>query len=200
MDYYFGAPGEAGPRGPWGMIQGLQVAPPELIAATAPLLVAAIGSRTTHAQIYLLCIGHELPDPRNRVELDGRHLDRYGLPLTRIWHRYGRRDVAARRALLGAANRVLRQAGAWVRVRRMIGTFSHAIGTCRFGVDPERAALDRWCRVFGIKNLFVVDGSFMPSAGAVNPSLTIAANGLRVGEYVVDSWRSLAQRGPGCVG
>jgi choline dehydrogenase-like flavoprotein len=54
--------------------------------------------------------------------------------------------------------------------------------------------LDPWCRFFGMRNLFVVDSSFMPSAGGVNPSLTIAANALRVGRYIVANWDGLAAR------
>ena len=55
--------------------------------------------------------------------------------------------------------------------------------------------LDPWCRFFGIRNLFVVDGSFMPSSGGVNPSLTIAANGLRVGRFLVEEWQRIGERG-----
>jgi choline dehydrogenase-like flavoprotein len=77
-----------------------------------------------------------------------------------------------------------------------IHTYSHAIGTCRFGLNPERAVLDRRCNFFGVPNLFVVDGSFLPSSGGVNPSLTIAANGLRVGAYLADHWDDVVRRGP----
>jgi choline dehydrogenase-like flavoprotein len=50
------------------------------------------------------------------------------------------------------------------------------------GVDPHAAALDAVCRFRGTENLYVVDGSCFPTAAAVNPSLTIAANALRVGQ------------------
>ena len=58
----------------------------------------------------------------------------------------------------------------------------------RFGSDPEQAVLDPWCRFYGTPNLFVVDSSFMPTSAGVNPSLTIAANGLRVGSHIADNW------------
>ena len=58
-------------------------------------------------------------------------------------------------------------------------------------VVTARAGLDPWCRFFGVPNLFVVDASFMPSSGGVNPSLTIAANALRVGEHLVAEWDQL---------
>jgi choline dehydrogenase-like flavoprotein len=68
--------------------------------------------------------------------------------------------------------------------------YGHACGTCRFGDDPETSVLDRNNRAHGISNLYVVDGSFFPSSGGTNPSLTIAANALRVAEVVHDQLRS----------
>lgn len=62
--------------------------------------------------------------------------------------------------------------------------YGHPCGTCRFGDDPATSVLDASCRVHGIDNLYVVDASFMPSSGGVNPALTIAANALRVGDIV----------------
>lgn len=60
----------------------------------------------------------------------------------------------------------------------------HACGTCRFGDDPKTSVLDKNNRSHDISNLFVVDGSFFPSSGGTNPSLTIAANALRVGLFM----------------
>lgn len=62
--------------------------------------------------------------------------------------------------------------------------FGHACGTCRFGDDPLTSVLDRNNRSHDIENLYVVDASFFPSSGGSNPSLTIAANALRVAEVV----------------
>jgi choline dehydrogenase-like flavoprotein len=67
--------------------------------------------------------------------------------------------------------------------------FGHPTGTCRFGHDPATSVLDPNCRSHEVKNLYVVDASFMPSCGATNPSLTIAANALRVGEAIGDRLR-----------
>ena len=58
-------------------------------------------------------------------------------------------------------------------------------GTCRFGTDPARSVLDADCRAHEAENLFVTDGSFMPSGGSVPPTFTIYANALRVGEKIV---------------
>jgi len=65
-----------------------------------------------------------------------------------------------------------------------IAAVAHQNGTARFGKDPKTSVLDVHCRSHDIKNLFVVDGSFFVSSSAVNPSLTIMANALRVGDYI----------------
>jgi choline dehydrogenase-like flavoprotein len=62
----------------------------------------------------------------------------------------------------------------------------HQNGTCRFGSDPKTSVLNLDCRTHDIENLYVVDASFFPSCGAVNPSLTIIANALRVGDRLLE--------------
>ena len=63
---------------------------------------------------------------------------------------------------------------------------AHQVGTIRFGRDPRSSALDVNCRAHDLDNLYVVDGSFFPSSGAVNPALTIMANALRVGDHLLE--------------
>jgi choline dehydrogenase-like flavoprotein len=65
-----------------------------------------------------------------------------------------------------------------------IGGTAHQAGTLRFGPDPATSVLDRDCRAHGIDNLYVTDASFFPSIGAVNPTLTIIANALRVADRI----------------
>jgi choline dehydrogenase-like flavoprotein len=61
---------------------------------------------------------------------------------------------------------------------------AHQAGTCRFGADPATSVLDTNCKAHELDNLYVVDTSFFPSIGAVNPALTAMANALRVGEHL----------------
>ena len=63
---------------------------------------------------------------------------------------------------------------------------AHQNGTVRFGRDPKTSALDVNCKAHEVDNLYVVDGSFFPSSGAVNPALTIMANALRVGDRILE--------------
>ena len=66
---------------------------------------------------------------------------------------------------------------------------AHQNGTVRFGRDPRTSALDASCKAHELDNLYVVDASFFPSSGAVNPSLTIMANALRVGDRLLERLR-----------
>ena len=69
---------------------------------------------------------------------------------------------------------------------------AHQVGTIRFGDDPRSSALNRDCRSHEIDNLYVVDGSFFVSSGAVNPALTIIANALRVGDHLMERMKCTA--------
>lgn len=66
---------------------------------------------------------------------------------------------------------------------------AHQCGTIRFGRDAKTSALDVDCKAHDLDNLYVVDGSFFPSSGAVNPALTIMANALRVGDHLLERLR-----------
>jgi choline dehydrogenase-like flavoprotein len=65
-----------------------------------------------------------------------------------------------------------------------IGGVAHQAGTCRFRTDRETSVLDTNCKAHELDNLYVVDTSFFPSIGAVNPALTVMANALRVGDHL----------------
>jgi choline dehydrogenase-like flavoprotein len=65
-----------------------------------------------------------------------------------------------------------------------VSATAHQAGTVRFGTDPRTSALDINCKAHDVDNLYVIDGSFMPSIGAVNPTLTIIANALRVADHI----------------
>ena len=61
---------------------------------------------------------------------------------------------------------------------------AHQVGTTRFGTDPKSSVLDPFCKAHELDNLYVVDSSFFVSAAAVNPTLTIVANAMRVGDHL----------------
>jgi choline dehydrogenase-like flavoprotein len=67
-----------------------------------------------------------------------------------------------------------------------IAGVAHQAGTVRFGTDPSTSVLDVNCKAHELDNLYVVDTSFLPSIGAVNPALTAIANALRVGDHLLE--------------
>lgn len=182
QDYYFGHPRVAEPVGKLGGMQQVQTPSNGVIRSALPDALASLLRPAARRLVGLLVMAEDRPQARNRVEL-GRGGEG-ALPPLRVRHGYSDRDLAARGALIEEAKRVLSEAGALFSYVHRIDTFSHALGTVRMGEDPERAPLDPDCRFRGLRNLWVVDGSALPTAGAVNPSLTIAANALRAGERI----------------
>jgi choline dehydrogenase-like flavoprotein len=75
-------------------------------------------------------------------------------------------------------------------------TNAHQCGTVRFGSDPSSSALDVDCRAHDVDNLYVVDTSFFPSSGAVNPALTAMANALRVGDHLLERLAAHVEAAP----
>ena len=95
-------------------------------------------------------------------------------------------DLAAHRQLLKRGRRMLQRAGYPIIFSQQmrIETNSHQCGTLKMGNDPATSVLDPYCRMHGLTNLRVVDASFFPSSGAMNPALTIAAQALRVADHM----------------
>jgi choline dehydrogenase-like flavoprotein len=185
-DYYFGHPSIDSPPGKLGCIQ--QWGTPQVDYVLNYLtgwkrLAARMGVPHTTG---LIVIAEDQPRRDNRVSLMPDSTTAFGVPGATISHTYTARDLAARRALVGSARRILRRAGALRTFEHDILTFSHAAGTVRLGPDPARSPLDSRGAYRGLDNLYVTDGSALPKAGGVNPSLTIAANALRTGERIVD--------------
>jgi len=166
-----------------GIIQDMVMPPREVVRALGPpgfRWAAGLGANNLQT---LLCIAEDEPQADNAVSLSQR-TDAFALPVATVRHEYSRADVGRRNKLVRAARRILRRAGGWVGKERLIDSFSHAVGTARFARSPEEGALSPECRVWAFPNLFVADGSFMPTSGGVNPSLTITANAFRVAGHI----------------
>ena len=74
---------------------------------------------------------------------------------------------------------------AYFKKRIPIEGVGHQNGTCRMGTDPASSVLDVNCKAHDLDNLYVIDASFFVSASAVNPSLTIIANAIRIAEHLL---------------
>jgi choline dehydrogenase-like flavoprotein len=184
-DFYFGHPSVRHPRGKLGCIQQVMSPPLGLVRARVPRPFHPLINAAADHVTGLLVVAEDQPRAENRLTLDPANLDRFGLPQGVVEHHYTPRDLAARTALLRKARQLLRTSGAYLMYVHRITTFSHAVGTVRTGVDPRTSALDEYCRFRGVDNLYVLDGSFMPTAAAVNPSLTIVANALRSADHMI---------------
>lgn len=176
MDFYRSA----------GCIQ--QMTPPEgLVRAYLPRLLRSPAAMFLSRASGLLIIAEDQPRRDNVVSVDSTQRDRYGLPKLVVRHSYSARDESLAATLIGHARRILREAGARLTVVHPIETFSHALGTVRMGIDDRSSPLDLEGRYRGLDNLFVVDGSTLPRSAGLNPSLTIAANALRIGACIARS-------------
>ncbi|KUM84974.1 MULTISPECIES: GMC oxidoreductase [Streptomyces] len=138
-----------------------------------------------HAVDFWLC-GEDLPLPESRVTLDkddGIHLaldEKNNIAgLKRLQHK-----LRGMLGHLGMHEHHLLDHSIYLHKGMPIGATAHQAGTVRFGDDPRSSALDVNCKAHDLDNLYVVDTSFFPSIGAVNPSLTAIANALRVGDHI----------------
>lgn len=169
-----------------GVIQDMCMPPADAVKHLAPRGVRTMAYLLSRRIQSLLCIAEDIPQAENRIAL-AEARDDVGLERIEITHNYHPSDIERRDYLVKRARRVLRRAGGKIGQVRLIDSFSHAVGTVRFGHRDDQAVLDTDCRAFATKNLYVVDGSFMPTSGGVNPSLTIAANALRVADRLIQS-------------
>ena len=168
-----------------GVIQDIYTPDAGVVRRAAGRLAGAFLRRPVVDRLQnLLCVAEDEPDPDNRVSL-APEADRQGRIPVRIAHRYRESDRARLALLTREAARILRAAGALASHVWRITSFSHAVGTLRMGTGAGESVLDADGRVRGTGNLFVTDGSAFPASGGVNPSLTIAANALRVADGIV---------------
>jgi choline dehydrogenase-like flavoprotein len=131
-----------------------------------------------------------LPLPDNRVTLAVDTVDRHGLPVARMDYTQcdnDRDNIAFAKRTLRA---ILKAAGAQDILE--IDRYAHLVGGCRMGVDPEHSVVDADHRVWGLANLFVCDGSVMPTQGSANPALTIMALASRLA-HRLDAGRAHAR-------
>jgi choline dehydrogenase-like flavoprotein len=182
-DFYLNAPDY---EFPLGNIQMLGKSQGPMFKDDAPKFAPgfALDQMAKHAVDFWLT-GEDLPLPQNRVTLNSRgeiqlHYEFTNLePVNRL-----------RQKLQGMLEHMdmhphLIPNNLYLGKHIPIAGVGHQSGTCRFGTDPKTSVLDVNCKAHELDNLYVVDTSFFPSIGAVNPSLTAIANALRVGDHLL---------------
>jgi choline dehydrogenase-like flavoprotein len=174
---------------PWGGIQMLGKSDGEELRGKAPHFLAW-GAKLVPGRALETCAKHavdfwlsseDLPHPDNRVSIDDDGTVRLALVetnpegLKRL-----RRKFQSMLSDLGMHDG-LHERKLYLHEAMDIAATAHQAGTARFGTEPATSVLDTDCKAHELDNLYVVDSSFFPSIGAVNPTLTIIANALRVG-------------------
>jgi len=143
-------------------------------------LLAAMQDYNHYAAIGVL--GEILPDARNYVSIHPTAKDQYGIPTSYVHFNLFENDRRMMRAGIATAKTVLHAAGA--TETHSVNRYAHLVGTCRMGFTPDDSVLDRWGRTWDVPNLFVCDGSALPTQGSANPALTISALAARTADWL----------------
>lgn len=133
--------------------------------------------------------GETLPFHKNHVYIDKSKKDKWGQPVLAIDCEFGENEAKMRIDMMNDAAEMLEAAGL-----KDVKTFEngsepgmaiHEMGTARMGHDPKTSVLNKWNQMHEVKNVFVTDGSCMPSAACQNPSLTYMALTARAADFAV---------------
>jgi choline dehydrogenase-like flavoprotein len=187
-DFYFGSDDFEFPLGNIQMIGKSQA---EMYRGEKPLQTKLAPTRTLedmarHAIDFWLST-EDLPRPENRVTLNRKgeiqlsYKQTNDEPAKRLYH-----ELKKLLAHSGMHADHLIPRHAYLKTAIPVAGVAHQAGTCRFGSDPDSSVLNTDCRTHELDNLYVVDTSFFPSIGAVNPALTAMANALRVGDHLLE--------------
>jgi choline dehydrogenase-like flavoprotein len=171
---------------PMGSVQLLGNVNKDRLAAHGPSFIpTTIRDAVAKHSVPWLLITEDLPNLNNRVRVKG---EKIVLDYTNNNHEPFNRLIKRWIAVLKSIERRDRTGVfSWYLTEKMsLKEIGHQCGTCRFGEDPKTSVLNLNCRTHDVDNLYLVDGSFFPSSAAVNPSLTIMANALRVGEHLLE--------------
>ncbi|MEB3218669.1 MAG: GMC family oxidoreductase [Nostocales cyanobacterium 94392] len=176
---------------PMGHVQLLGKVNADMIAQESPSVLGlsfkeqnAFEAIATHSVDWWLT-AEDLPDSNNRVTLRGDSIQlNYTENNTEAYNRLINRWTQVLK-MIACGERII-PASFYFRKKLPLQGVAHQCGTCRFGEDPKTSVLDINCRTHDIDNLYVVDGSFFRSSAAVNPTLTIIANALRVGDCLIE--------------
>ena len=163
-----------------------------------PILVPdARAGAAAERMLSMLVISEDLPDPNNRVWLgdDGRiHLD-YTFSNLQGHNRLVKTLDAALDGFVDHRHPISQHHFQLDSLLPLYGT-AHQCGTLRFGADAANSVLDRNCKAHDLDNLYVVDTSFFVSSNAVNPTLTVVANAMRVGDHLIERLGTQSPQSP----
>lgn len=154
---------------------------------------AAFADRFGH-HMTLAVQGDDLPRMDNRVTLDPEVKDSSGLPAPHVKYELGPNDLRLTNYGLDRAEEFADALGAREKLRVGVATIPpawHLLGTARIGNTPEDSTCNAFHQTWEVPNLFVVDGSSLPTAGSVNPTTTITALALRCADHIATNHRDI---------
>ena len=128
-----------------------------------------------------------LPLPDNRVTLADEK-DRNGMPVAEFSYSMGENDHKLMKAARGVMEDILKAAGAGEVMT--IERYAHLVGGARMGLDERTGVVDDRGRTFAVPNLYITDGSILPTQGSANPALTIMALAARAADDLVSGSRA----------
>ena len=129
-----------------------------------------------------------LPTDNCFVSLDNTVKDKWNSPVAKVRIGYHEHDLKVGHYINEHSSKVMKKMGA-TNIRSNISAAppqNLVAGGCRFGFDPKTSVLNADCRAHDVENLYVTDGSFMPTGGSVPYTWTIYANAFRVAEKIKD--------------
>lgn len=134
-----------------------------------------------------------LPNDNCKVELDEEVKDKWGDPVAKVWLGYHDHDLKVGNFLATKAKALFEHIGMKNVKAGVSGAVSPNLqaGGCRFGNDPESSVLDKNCKAHEVDNLYVTDGSFMPTGGSVTYTFTIYANAFRVADKIKEELKNI---------
>jgi len=127
-------------------------------------------------------LGEILPWADNRVTLSEER-DQFGISVPHIAFSLHDNDHRLIKAAKNKTMEVMHAAGATEVVQE--ARYAHLVGAARMGADPRTSVVDKFGRTHDIVNLFVCDGSILPTQGSANPGLTIQALAARTADYLI---------------
>ena len=147
------------------------------------------------ALVALHPYGEVLPYKDNRITVGDAGVDAYGVPIAKIDFKYRENERKMMTEMYQTAAAILKQAKAEIlpydpTFMGMPGQAIHEHSTCRMGADPKRSALNGFCQMHDVKNVFVVDGSAFTTASEKNPTLTIVALAWRASDYLAGEMKA----------
>ena len=132
----------------------------------------------------MLINGEDMPRAENRITLNHDVKDSFGLPVANVHVDEHPNDQAMRKHAQTQMSRMYEAVGAKRVVLGPVPPATHNTCSARMSVDPREGVANAWGQTHDIKNLFISDGSALPTAGSANPTLTIVALALRQAEYI----------------